>query len=67
MGRFFFALHDALTGKMPGIVALGIMFVLVGVMHFVMVKKFEDAIHRNWPYKKAMNYISGLAEIAGAI
>lgn len=66
-GVSFFAFHDALAGKMQGILALGIMFVIVGIMHFVMAKKFEDAIPRNWPYKKAMNYISGLAEIAGGV
>jgi uncharacterized membrane protein len=66
-GISIFAFHDALAGKMPGIVALAIMFVSVGIAHFAMARKFEDAIPRNWPYKKAMNYISGLAEIAGGI
>lgn len=66
-GVSFFAFHDQLTGKMPGIVALAVMFICVGVAHFAMAKKYESAIPRNWPYKKTMNYISGLAEIAGGI
>lgn len=66
-GISFVAYHDALAGKMPGIVALAVMFVGVGIAHFAFTQKYEGAIPRNWPYKKAMNYISGLAEIAGGI
>jgi uncharacterized membrane protein len=51
----------ALTDK--GVFATMMMFVLVGMSHFVKPEKLEAMIPPHWPYRSAMNYISGFAEI----
>jgi uncharacterized membrane protein len=52
---------NALNDK--GIFATTMMFVLVGISHFAKRDKLEAMIPVNWPYRRAMNYISGAAEI----
>lgn len=52
---------------MRGVVATTIMFVLVGISHFAKPDKLLAMIPANWPYREAMNYISGAAEILLAI
>ncbi|WP_207514954.1 DoxX family protein [Longitalea luteola] len=46
-----------------GAFALTAMFVLVGISHFVKPEKLVAMIPPQWPYRNAMNYISGAAEI----
>ncbi|HEX6428401.1 MAG TPA: hypothetical protein VF008_11970 [Niastella sp.] len=46
-----------------GAFALTAMFVLVGISHFAKREKLEAMIPANWPYRRALNYISGAAEI----
>jgi uncharacterized membrane protein len=46
-----------------GAFALTVMFVLVGISHFAKPEKLEAMIPPHWPYRHAMNYISGGAEI----
>jgi uncharacterized membrane protein len=46
-----------------GAFALTVMFVIVGISHFAKREKLEAMIPANWPYRRAMNYISGAAEI----
>lgn len=46
-----------------GVVAAAIMFVLVGISHFAKPEKLLGMIPANWPYREAMNYMSGAAEI----
>lgn len=46
-----------------GAFALTVMFVLVGISHFAKAEKLEAMIPPHWPYRHAMNYISGAAEI----
>ena len=46
-----------------GAFALTVMFVLVGISHFAKPEKIEAMIPPHWPYRHAMNYISGAAEI----
>jgi uncharacterized membrane protein len=46
-----------------GAFALTVMFVLVGISHFTKREKLEAMIPPHWPYRRAMNYISGAAEI----
>jgi uncharacterized membrane protein len=46
-----------------GAFALTAMFVLVGISHFAKRDKLEAMIPANWPYRRALNYISGAAEI----
>src|SRR5688500_13554335 len=46
-----------------GAFALTVMFVLVGISHFAKREKPEAMIPATWPYRRAMNYISGAAEI----
>jgi uncharacterized membrane protein len=46
-----------------GAFALTVMFVLVGISHFAKREKLEAMIPANWPYRRALNYISGAAEI----
>lgn len=48
---------------MRGVVAAAIMFVLVGISHFAKPDKLLGMIPANWPYREAMNYVSGAAEI----
>jgi uncharacterized membrane protein len=68
---FFFGigfLVDLLTGWLPaltdkGVFAATFMFVLVGISHFAKRDKLEAMIPPHWPYRRAMNYISGAAEI----
>jgi uncharacterized membrane protein len=52
-----------LTMADKGAFALTMMFVLVGISHFAKPEKLEAMIPANWPYRRAMNYISGAAEI----
>lgn len=52
---------------MRGVVATTIMFVLVGISHFAKPDKLLAMIPSNWPYREAMNYICGAAEILLAI
>ncbi|MBO9200855.1 MULTISPECIES: DoxX family protein [Niastella] len=46
-----------------GAFALAMMFILVGISHFAKREKLEAMIPPHWPYRRAMNYISGAAEI----
>lgn len=46
-----------------GAFALTAMFVLVGISHFAKPEKLVAMIPPNWPYRSAMNYVSGAAEI----
>jgi uncharacterized membrane protein len=46
-----------------GAFALTVMFVLVGISHFAKRDKLEAMIPAHWPYRRAMNYVSGAAEI----
>ncbi len=46
-----------------GAFALMVMFVLVGISHFAKAEKIEAMIPPHWPYRHAMNYFSGAAEI----
>jgi uncharacterized membrane protein len=46
-----------------GAFALTVMFVLVGISHFAKREKLEAMIPANWPYRRALSYISGAAEI----
>ena len=46
-----------------GAFALTMMFVLVGISHFAKRDKLEAMIPPHWPYRRAMNYLSGAAEI----
>lgn len=56
-GSWLPALND------KGAFALTIMFVLVGTSHFAKREKLEAMIPPRWPYRRAMNYVSGAAEI----
>jgi len=56
-GAWLPALND------KGAFALTMMFVLVGISHFVKRDKLEAMIPPHWPYRRAMNYLSGAAEI----
>jgi len=59
-----FAFHGLLDdAQMRGIIATAIMFVLVGISHFTKREKLEAMIPESWPYRRAMNYLSGAAEI----
>lgn len=60
-GAWLHALND------KGAFALMAMFVLVGISHFAKREKLEAMIPPHWPYRRAMNYISGAAEIIGGI
>jgi uncharacterized membrane protein len=46
-----------------GAFALTVMFVLVGISHFAKREKLEAMIPPHWPYRRALNYVSGAAEI----
>jgi len=46
-----------------GAFALTMMFALVGISHFAKREKLEAMIPPHWPYRRAMNYLSGAAEI----
>ena len=46
-----------------GAFALTVMFVMVGIIHFAKREKLEALLPPHWPYRRAMNYISGAAEI----
>lgn len=46
-----------------GAIAAAIMFILVGFSHFSKPEKLLAMIPESWPYRKAMNYISGAAEM----
>ena len=46
-----------------GAFALTMMFVLVGISHFAKREKLEAMIPPHWPYRRAMNYLSGAVEI----
>ncbi|WP_205512172.1 DoxX family protein [Longitalea arenae] len=46
-----------------GAFALSAMFVLVGISHFLKPEKLLAMIPPHWPYREAMNYLSGAAEI----
>ena len=46
-----------------GAFALTMMFVLVGISHFAKPQKLEAMMPAHWPYRRAMNYVSGAAEI----
>src|SRR6476661_257252 len=48
---------------MEGIISTCIMFTLVGLSHFLKPEKLEAMIPQSWPYKAALNYISGGAEM----
>lgn len=50
-----------------GAYAAASMFILVGFSHFAKPEKLEAMIPSSWPYKRALNYISGLAEILLAV
>ena len=52
-----------LTLAHKGAFALTMMFVLVGISHFAKPQKLEAMMPANWPYRRAMNYVSGAAEI----
>lgn len=52
-----------ITPTDKGAFALTCMFVLVGISHFAKREKLEAMIPPHWPYRRAMNYISGAAEI----
>ncbi|WP_081147679.1 DoxX family protein [Niastella vici] len=52
-----------LTLADKGVFALTMMFVLVGISHFAKPEKLEAMIPAHWPYRRAMNYLSGAAEI----
>jgi uncharacterized membrane protein len=56
-GAWLPALND------KGAFALTMMFVLVGISHFAKRDKLEAMIPPHWPYRRAMNYLSGAAEI----
>jgi uncharacterized membrane protein len=56
-GAWLAALND------KGAFALTMMFVLVGISHFAKREKLEAMIPPHWPCRRAMNYISGAAEI----
>ena len=56
-GAWLPALND------KGAFALTMMFVLVGISHFAKRDKLEAMIPPHWPYRRAMNYVSGAAEI----
>jgi len=56
-GAWFATLAD------KGAFALTMMFVLVGISHFAKREKLEAMIPAHWPYRRAMNYGSGAAEI----
>ncbi len=48
---------------MRGVIAASVMFIMVGFSHFAKREKLEAMIPENWPYRRAMNYISGAAEM----
>ena len=48
---------------MRGVLATTCMFVFVGISHFAKKEKIEAMIPPGWPFRSAMNYISGAAEI----
>ncbi len=47
-----------------GLVALAVVMMFAGVMHFVVPKPFEQIVPLVLPMKRAIVYVSGLAEIA---
>lgn len=51
------------TVNSKGIFAAAMMFVLAGISHFAKRAQLEAMIPAHWPYRRAMNYISGAAEI----
>jgi uncharacterized membrane protein len=58
----FLPFADGLKG-LEGLIAASIMFTLVGLSHFLKPAKLEAMIPERWPYKRAINYISGAAEM----
>jgi uncharacterized membrane protein len=69
---FFYALAwlvslffpDLLAGyAVKGTIAASAMFILVGISHFAKPEKLLAMLPESWPYRKAMNYVSGAAEI----
>ena len=53
--------------KLASIGVLAVIFVGAGVMHFVRPEGFEEIVPPALPQKKALVYLSGLAEIVGGI
>ncbi|MEM1055100.1 MAG: DoxX family membrane protein [Bacteroidota bacterium] len=54
-------------GRTLSLGALALMFVGVGVMHFVRPEPFEEIVPPALPQKKALVYLSGVAEILGGL
>lgn len=48
---------------MQGVLSTTIMFILVGLSHFLKPEKLIAMIPQSWPYRAEMNYVSGAAEI----
>lgn len=49
--------------NLRGVIATAAMFLLIGASHFAKREKLEAMIPAGWPYPRAMNYVSGVAEI----
>ncbi len=56
-------LNQLNNSKMCGVIATAIMFIIVGGSHFVKPEKLLTMVPPSWPYREAMNYVSGAAEI----
>lgn len=50
-----------------GVYAAGIMFIIIGIAHFAKPETIEAYLPESWPYKRAMNFISGFFEVAFGI
>ncbi len=59
-----FFVHGPLeVSHLRGAIATAAMFILIGISHFAKREKVAAMIPEGWPYRRAMNYISGAAEM----
>ncbi len=52
---------NTISGR--GIFAAAVMFIMIGITHFAKPEKLEAMMPETWKYKRALNYISGAAEV----
>ncbi|RYE26179.1 MAG: hypothetical protein EOP51_01440 [Sphingobacteriales bacterium] len=57
-------IHSLSNHMLRGAYAAGIMFILIGVAHFAKPEMIEAYLPKSWPYKRAMNFVSGFFEVA---
>ncbi|MGH2905696.1 MAG: DoxX family protein [Solirubrobacterales bacterium] len=55
------------SGLTPLQISAGLMYIVSGILHFVIEKFYTSIVPPKFPNPKALVYISGVAEIAGGI